>query len=35
LEKQKEEKKYDQEKVTEFIETRVKELEEEKTVAHK
>ncbi|MCJ7424042.1 response regulator [Candidatus Bathyarchaeota archaeon] len=35
LEKQQEEKKYDQEKVTEFIETRVKELEEEKTVAHK
>jgi two-component system response regulator HydG len=35
LKKQKEAKKYSQEKVTEFIETRVKELEEEKTVSHK
>jgi len=35
LKKQEEEKKYNQEKVTEFIETRVKELEEEKTMAHK
>jgi two-component system response regulator ResD len=34
LKKQKEAKKYSQEKVTEFIETRVKELEEE-TVTHK
>ena len=32
LEKQKDEKKYSQEKVTEFIETRVKQLEEEKTI---
>jgi DNA-binding NtrC family response regulator len=35
LRKQQEEKKYGQEKVTEFIETRVKELEEEKTVTPK
>jgi DNA-binding NtrC family response regulator len=35
LKKQREEKKYSQEKVTEFIETRVKELEEQKTIAHK
>jgi len=35
LKKQKEAKKYSQEKVTEFIETRVKELEEEKTITHK
>jgi DNA-binding response OmpR family regulator len=35
LKKQREEKKYSQEKVTEFIETRVKELEEQKTTAHK
>jgi DNA-binding NtrC family response regulator len=35
LKKQKEEKKYGQEKVTEFIETRVKELEQEKTMVHK
>jgi len=35
LKKQKEAKKYSQEKVTEFIETRVKELEEEKTISHK
>lgn len=35
MKKQKEAKKYSQEKVTEFIETRVKELEEEKTVSHK
>ena len=31
LKKQEEEKKYSKEKVTEFIETRVKELEEERT----
>jgi len=35
LKKQEEEKKYSQEKVTEFIETRVKELEEGKPVTHK
>jgi two-component system response regulator AtoC len=35
LKKQQEEKKYSQEKVTEFIQTRVKELEEEKTIPHK
>jgi two-component system NtrC family response regulator len=35
LEKQHDEKKYSQEKVTEFIETRVKELEKEKTGTHK
>lgn len=35
LKKQQEAKKYSQEKVTEFIETRVKELEEEKTITHK
>ncbi|MEA2090210.1 MAG: response regulator [Thermoproteota archaeon] len=35
LKKQQEAKKYSQEKVTEFIETRVKELEKEKTVTHK
>jgi len=35
LKKQKEAKKYSQEKVTEFIETRVKELEEEKIISHK
>jgi len=35
LKKQNEEKKYSQEKVTEFIETRVKELEEEKTTTYK
>jgi DNA-binding NtrC family response regulator len=35
LKKQQEAKEYSQEKVTEFIETRVKELEEEKTVSHK
>jgi DNA-binding NtrC family response regulator len=35
LKKQEGEKKYCQEKVTEFIETRVKELEEEKTITHK
>jgi DNA-binding NtrC family response regulator len=35
LRKQREEKKYSQQKVTEFIETRVKELEEEKTATHK
>jgi len=35
LRKQEQEKKYSQEKVTEFIETRVKELEEEKTITHK
>ena len=35
LKKQKEEKKYSREKVTEFIETRVKELEEEKTITPK
>ena len=35
LKKQEEEKKYSQEKVTEFIETRVKELEEGKAVTHK
>jgi DNA-binding NtrC family response regulator len=35
LEKQQDEKKYSQEKVTEFIETRVKELEKEKTITHK
>jgi len=34
LEKQQGEKKYSQEKVTQFIETRVKELEKEKTVTH-
>jgi DNA-binding NtrC family response regulator len=35
LEKQQEEKKYSQERVTEFIETRVKELEEEKPITRK
>jgi DNA-binding NtrC family response regulator len=35
LKKQEEEKRYSQEKVAEFIETRVKELEEEKTMVHK
>jgi len=35
LEKQRNEKKYSQEKVTEFIETRVKELEKEETTSHK
>jgi DNA-binding NtrC family response regulator len=35
LKKQQEEKKYGQEKVTEFIETRVKELEEERTPTRK
>jgi DNA-binding NtrC family response regulator len=35
LEKQQHEKKYSQEKVTEFIETRVKELEKEETRTHK
>jgi DNA-binding NtrC family response regulator len=35
LRKQEEEKTYSQGKVTEFIETRVKELEEEKTMSHK
>jgi DNA-binding NtrC family response regulator len=35
LNKQREEKQYSQEKVKEFIETRVKELDEEKTVTHK
>ncbi len=35
LRKQNEEREYCQEKVTEFIETRVKELEEEKTITHK
>jgi len=35
LKKQQKEKKYGQEKVTEFIETRVKELEEEKTATQK
>ncbi len=35
LKKQENEKKYCQEKVTEFIETRIKELEEEKTITHK
>ncbi|HVP40392.1 MAG TPA: response regulator [Candidatus Krumholzibacteriaceae bacterium] len=35
LEKQGDEKKYSQEKVTEFIETRVKELEKEKTITRK
>jgi DNA-binding NtrC family response regulator len=35
LRKQEEEKKYGQQKVTEFIETRVKELEEEKTITRK
>lgn len=35
LEKQQEEKKYSQERVTEFIETRVKELEEEKPMTRK
>jgi len=35
LRKQWREKKYNQEKVTEFIETRVKELEKEKTISHK
>lgn len=35
LKKQQETRKYSQEKVKEFIETRVKELEEEKTIIHK
>jgi len=35
LKKQKEDKKYSQEKVTEFIETRVKELEEERSITPK
>jgi DNA-binding NtrC family response regulator len=35
LKKQEEEKRYSQEKVAEFIETRVKELEEEKIMVHK
>jgi len=35
LKQQEEEKKYSQEKVTQFIETRVKELEEEKAPTHK
>lgn len=35
LKKQQEEKKYSQERVTEFIETRVKELEEEKPITRK
>jgi len=35
LKKQQETRKYSQEKVAEFIETRVKELEEEKTIIHK
>jgi DNA-binding NtrC family response regulator len=35
LKKQEEEKKYSQKKVTEFIETRVKELEEGKVITHK
>jgi len=35
LEKQQQAKKYSEEKVTEFIETRVRELEEEKTIAYK
>jgi len=35
LRKQREERKYSQEKVTEFIETRVKELEKGETVTHK
>ena len=35
LEKQQEEKKYSQERVTGFIETRVKELEEEKPITRK
>jgi len=35
LERQQSEKKYSQEKVTEFIETRVKELEKEKLMTHK
>jgi DNA-binding NtrC family response regulator len=35
LKKQEEEKKYSQEKVKDFIETRVRELEEEKTATHK
>jgi len=35
LKKQQEAKKYSQEKVKEFIETRVKELEKEKTITHK
>jgi DNA-binding NtrC family response regulator len=35
LKKQEEEKKYSQEKIKEFIETRVKELEEEKTIIRK
>lgn len=35
LREQRKEKKYSQQKVTEFIETRVKELEEEKTITHK
>jgi ActR/RegA family two-component response regulator len=35
LKNQEEEKKYGQEKVTEFIETRVKELEKEKPTTHK
>ena len=34
LEKQKQEKKYSQDKVTEFIETRVRELDTEKTIVH-
>jgi DNA-binding NtrC family response regulator len=35
LEKQQQAKKYGEERVAEFIETRVKEIEEEKTIAHK
>ncbi|MGB9714680.1 MAG: response regulator [Candidatus Bathyarchaeales archaeon] len=35
LKKQEEERKYSQEKVTEFIETRVKELQEEKATTHR
>jgi len=35
LKKQQEAQKYSEEKVAEFIETRVKELEEEKTISHK
>jgi DNA-binding NtrC family response regulator len=35
LKKQKDEKEYNQEKVTEYIETRVRELEEGKTITHK
>jgi endo-1,4-beta-mannosidase len=34
LKKQREEKKYSQEKFTKFIETMVKELEEKKTITH-